>query len=345
MSEVAIPLGITRRRLRDAKCTRNLPATEEIATLCARHSTPVRLRSIHALACLCFFFHIPSLAAGEGDTEPMSSHVGYPPQDAVTQSYYACTFANSIGMEFSRIPAGTLLMGSPKEEPGREEDEGQHLVTISEPFYMQVTEVTQGQWQKLLGKDPSYFSDCGDACPVEQVTWSDAVEFCNRLSELEGLRIAYRVLEGFTVWEKEAEGYRLPTEAEWEYACRAGSTSAFYTGGITRIREALDPNLDRAGWYFGNVLGTQPVKGKVCNPWGLYDMHGNVWEWCWDWYGQYDASPVQDPTGPLVGARRVLRGGSWHGDAKNCRSADRVLYAPGGKNYSLGFRVCRSAPR
>ncbi|MEW6440404.1 MAG: formylglycine-generating enzyme family protein [bacterium] len=302
------------------------------------------MRGRFMLASLAFLFSPAALASAQ-ETELRAPAPKFGSEEAVSRTYHLCRFVNSLGMELSRVPAGTFIMGSPEEEPGRKEDEAQHRVTIPNPFYMQVTEVTRGQWKKLMGNDPSHFAECGDECPVEQVTWNEAVEFCNRLSALEGFRPAYGIGEQGTVWDRGADGYRLPTEAEWEFACRAGSTSAFCTGTITRIREAMDPNLDRVGWYFGNALGTRPVRQKECNSWGLYDMHGNVWEWCWDWYGQYDTRPATDPAGPPDGSRRVLRGGSWYGDAKNCRSADRIFYSPGGKNYSLGFRLCRTIPK
>ena len=301
-----------------------------------------RVRALGWLLGFLFFCAAAPVASGpEESGKPVSGKVS---EEQARGLFVAGTSANSLGMEFVRIPEGSFVMGSPRTELGRDEDELQHPVTISMSLYLQTKEVTQSQWEKIMGRNPSQLKGCGANCPVELVTWGDAIEFCNRLSELEGLRAAYRIVENDTIWEREAEGYRLPTEAEWEYACRARTTTPFYTGEITRTSiEKIDPSLDRAGWYFANAIGTSPVGLKEPNGWGLYDMHGNVWEWCWDWYGtSYPTSQVKDPAGPLAGSRRVVRGGSWYGDAKSCRSAERIGYAPTGKNYSLGLRVCRS---
>ncbi len=250
--------------------------------------------------------------------------------------------SNSLGMTFVPIPAGNFTMGSPDgtngtvAEPGRNTDETQHVVTLTQPFYMQTTEVTQGQWKAVMGSNPSYFSTCGDNCPVEQVSWNDIQIFLPALNS-------------------RGDGtYRLPTEAEWEYAARAGSTTAFANGGITNISSIpVDPNLNLIGWYDGNSAvtytpnhfdrGTHPVQGKQANAWGLYDMSGNVSEWVQDWYGSYPTTAVTDPTGPSSGDYRVFRGGSWHDIALYCRSASRKFFQPGGGlgyNY-FGFRLVR----
>ena len=249
-------------------------------------------------------------------------------------------YTNSLGMTFNLIPAGTFTMGSPSSELGRTDYEIQHQVTLTQSFYMQTTEVTQGQWRSVMGSNPSGFTSCGDDCPVEQVSWNDIQSFLTAMSQ-------------------RGEGsYRLPTEAEWEYAARAGSTTALANGGITVSEScAYDPNLDAMGWYCGNsdvtysgcynsssyggptCAGTHPVAGKQANAWGLYDMHGNVWEWCQDWYGSYPTSAVTDPTGPSSGSCRVLRGGSWFYNARYCRSAYRDLNYPYSRNYYCGFRL------
>jgi len=194
------------------------------------------------------------------------------------------TYTNSLGQTFVLLPAGTFTMGSPSDEPGRSDDETQHQVTLTQPFYMQTTEVTQAQWEAVMGSNPSYFSGC-PTCPVENVSWDDIQVF-----------IGYMKARG--------EGtYSLPTEAQWEYAARAGSTTAFYNGGITETGGGYDPNLNVIGWYFYNSgFKTQPVGQKAPNPWGLYDMSGNVREWCWDWYGSYGSAAVTDPTGPSSGS-------------------------------------------
>ncbi|MBU1569154.1 MAG: formylglycine-generating enzyme family protein, partial [Proteobacteria bacterium] len=233
---------------------------------------------------------------------------------------------NSIGMTFVYIKPGTFMMGSPAGELGRDSDETQHQVTLTRGFYMQTTEVTQGQWQSIMGSNPSYFKDCGGDCPVEKVSWNDAQEFIRRLNQKEG-----------------GNNYRLPTEAEWEYAARAGSEAAFSGGGITKTDCAHDPVLNALGWYCGNAdKKTHPVAQKNSNSWGLYDMHGNVWEWVQDWKGDYQSGYVTDPTGPSSGSYRVDRGGSWIDDARYCRSADRNEFTPADRDSYLGFRLSRT---
>ena len=244
---------------------------------------------------------------------------------------------------FVRIEAGTFTMGSPEDELGRDVDEPQHEVTLTRDFYIAEMEVTQAQWVSVMGSNPSYFPGC-DECPVDKVSWTGAVYYCNALSALEGLSPAYEINAGIVTWDPEAHGYRLPTEAEWEYACRAGTTTAFYNGPIIESY-CEDPNMDEIGWYCGNDSNhTEEVGRKPPNPWGLYDMSGNLWEWCWDWKDYYDVGPVVDPTGPDSGTDRVFRGGSWSHYALHCRSASRhqggVLY----KVSTVGFRPAISAP-
>jgi formylglycine-generating enzyme required for sulfatase activity len=238
---------------------------------------------------------------------------------------------NSIGMKLVLIPKGTFTMGSPIEEEGADEDEQQHQVTISKDYYLGVTEVTQGQYEKVMGTNPSYFqkrvirkSD-SSMYPVEQVSWEDAVEFCKRLSDLPQEKAAGRV-------------YRLPTEAEWEYACRAGSKSAYSFGNE-------QDSLAAYAWFSENGdRKTHPVGQKKPNALGLYDMHGNVWEWCSDWYGEYPKGAVSDPVGPREGSLRVGRGGSWDDEAALCRSANRGRLNPSGRTLDIGFRVALSSP-
>ncbi len=233
---------------------------------------------------------------------------------------------NSLDMAFVYIPAGTFLRGSPPEEPGRNPDETQHEVTLSQAFYLQTTPVTQGQWRALMGNNPSTFGAGGEDCPVEGVSFGDCQEFIKRLNAL-------------------GEGsYRLPTEAEWEYACRAGSESALTNGEISKLFCELDPNLNAMGWYCGNSgRRPQPVAQKEPNAWGLYDLHGNVYEWCGDWYGEYPVGPQTDPQGPPSGTARVVRGGSWFASAKSCRSAHRFKWPPRSRSnlQVLGFRLVR----
>jgi formylglycine-generating enzyme required for sulfatase activity len=237
------------------------------------------------------------------------------------------TFTNSLGMTFVSIPAGTFTMGSPEDELGRDSYETQHQVTLTQGYYMQTTEVTQGQWEAVMGSNPSYYSDCGTICPVEDVSWDEVQEFINELNQL-------------------GEGtYSLPTEAQWEYAARAGSTTAFANGEITGTGVGYDPNLDAMGWYLYNSDDeAHPVAQKTPNAWGLYDMHGNVYEWCQDWYDSYISESVTDPAGPSSGSYRVLRGGSWYSNAQDCRSALRYNLTPGGSISFIGFRLVLLSP-
>ena len=235
-----------------------------------------------------------------------------------------CPVTNSIAMTFYSIRPGTFKMGSPTGEPGRYSGETQHRVTLSQFFYMQTTEVTQGQWEKVMGNNPSQLSSCGDGCPVETVSWDDAHDFIKKLNDMEN-----------------TDKYRLPTEAEWEYAARAGSKTAFANGKITKPYGDA-PNLDKMGWYFENSNNTtHPVALKQPNAWGLYDMHGNVLEWCQDWYGPYSSGAVTDPTGPSSGSYRMGRGGCWDDVAMMCRSANRDPGIPGSRSRLLGFRLAR----
>jgi formylglycine-generating enzyme required for sulfatase activity len=227
---------------------------------------------------------------------------------------------SGVSFKMIRIPAGEFMMGSPSSEPGRGNDETQHRVRITKDYWLGETEVTQGLWKAVMGSNPSRFSSCGDDCPVEQVSWNDCREFIGRLNSMvPGGR------------------FRLPTEAEWEYGARAGTTEAIYRGSMRILGDNNCPELDPIAWYGGNSCvnysggwdcsgwkekqyscsscGTHPVGKKRANQWGLYDMIGNVWEWCEDWYGNYPSGSVTDPTGPSSGSLRVLRGGSWNDSA------------------------------
>jgi formylglycine-generating enzyme required for sulfatase activity len=210
-----------------------------------------------------------------------------------------------------RVEAGSLvIMGSPVTEAGRLDDEQMHQVIITKGFYLGKHEVTQAQWRRLMWSNPSYFKAKGGNLPVEGVTWGDCMAFC-----------------------KKAGGFRLPTEAEWEYACRAGTTAIY--GGTGK--------LEAMGWYSKNSgKSTHPVGEKQPNAWGLFDMHGNVWEWCSDWYGLYPKGKVTDPTGPASGYGRAIRGGDWLYFENNCRSASRGENMPGSRSNIVGFRVAMS---
>jgi len=263
-------------------------------------------------------YHYRLAAANSGGTT-------YGADNAFATTSSSSTYTNSLGQTFVLIPAGTFTMGSQADEPGRYSDEGpQHQVTLSQAFYMQTTEVTQAQWEAVMGTNPSYFSGC-PSCPVEEVSWNDAQLFIGEMN-------------------KRGEGtYSLPTEAQWEYAARAGSSTAFYNGGITETGSGYDPNLDAIGWYTYNSGGrTQLVAQKAPNAWGLYDMSGNVYEWCQDRYSSsyYSSSPSTDPTGPSTGSARVIRGGSYLSLAMHCRSAYRGYHALIGANLE-GFRLLR----
>jgi formylglycine-generating enzyme required for sulfatase activity len=243
------------------------------------------------------------------------------------------------------IAAGTFMMGSPSSEADRTIDETQHSVTISNGFYMGKYEVTQAEYQAVMGNNPSYFK--GDNLPVEQVSWYDAVEYCNKRSVREGLTPAYTVSGTTVTWNQSANGYRLPTEAEWEYACRAGTTTPFNTGNNITTEQA---NYDGNYPYNGNAKGTcrertTAAGSFAANRWGLYDMHGNVWEWCWDWYDDYKSGAQTDPLGAASGADRVVRGGSWGIVAQYLCSAVRYGDTPSFRSYGLGFRLVRPYSR
>ena len=239
-------------------------------------------------------------------------------------------FTNSLGMKFRLIPAGTFIMGSPETEKDRRDNEAQHQVAITKAFWIGTTQVTQAQYEKVIGNNPSCFQSElieGDSSnhPVECVTWHDVMEFCKRLSKRH---------------EEEKAGfhYRLPTEAEWEYACRAGSESSFSFGERTKL-------LGEYAWFWDNCdnsYGTHPVGMKKPNTWGLYDMHGNVFEWCADWASDYPTGSVVDPMGPAEGWTRVNRGGSFGDHAADCRSAYRNWTELSDSCYDLGFRLALS---
>ncbi len=287
-------------------------------------------------------------------------------------------------MKFVRIEPGEFLMGSPDSErhfrftpPGTTEEKiadekPRHRVRISRAFYLSAHEVTQGQYRAVMGENPSHFQGLDDK-PVEQVSWFDAVRFCNALSARERRAPCYQI-EGKAVTPVGGTGYRLPTEAEWEYACRAGSSTRYPFGEDGNDGVVFDSfnfkdekDLGKYAWFddltypASDIAGdpaqeaaereyarlkseqqTHPVGQKQANVWGLYDMMGNVWEWCQDWYGEayYQESPPDDPPGPPGPApSRVLRGGSLGSKAMYCRPANRKGHAPEFRAVDLGFRV------
>ncbi|MFP4055480.1 MAG: formylglycine-generating enzyme family protein [Candidatus Brocadiia bacterium] len=229
--------------------------------------------------------------------------------EAVETEHEGEVVTNSIGMKFRRIEAGTFTMGT---DEGEADEAPAHEVTISKPFYMGVHEVTQAQYGKVVGRNPSRFE--GDNRPVEMVSWNDAKAFCAKLSEMDP-----------------SGSYRLPTEAEWEYACRAGTTTRFYWG------DEFDP---ACAWVYKRDEGTNEVGQLEPNDWGLYDMSGNVWELCEDYYAfSYAGAKKIDPQGPSEGTGRVLRGGSWYYKADSARSANRRAHAAEREDGDAGLRV------
>ena len=250
------------------------------------------------------------------------------------------------GMEFVWVPAGEFLMGS-TSALADDDERPRTRVRISRGFYLGKYEVTQGQWQAVMGSNPSGFDECGSDCPVETVSWEDAQEFIGKLNAAAG-----------------GNRYRLPTEAEWEYAARAGSRTETPAGDLSILGMNNAPLLDGIAWYGGNSgvsyaagydcsdwgekqhassrCGTHPVGRKAPNAWGLHDMLGNVWEWVEDWKGDYPGGAVTDPRGPGSGSKRVTRGGSWADGAGYCRASARINISPGYRNFHLGFRLLRT---
>ena len=262
---------------------------------------------------------------------------------------------STVVIEMVSISAGTFSMGSPEDEQGRTGNETKHSVTLTKSFYMGKYQVTQAQWVTVMGDGEDRTTSTygkGDKYPVYRINWYDAIVFCNKLSMMEGLDPVYSI-KGSTkpadwgtiptasntewdgaVMDMSKNGYRLPTEAEWEYACRAGTTTAYNTGSNTIS--------DNTGWYKNNSENkTHEVGLKYENAWGLYDMHGNVWEWCWDWYKADITADNTDPTGDITGSSRRLRGGSSYYNPENLRSASRSSNDPFVRGTDLGFRVVR----
>ena len=254
---------------------------------------------------------------------------------------------------FVLISGGTFQMGSPEDEAWRVEDETLHTVTVSD-FYMSIYELTQAEYREVVGTNPSSF--LGDNLPVENISWLDAVRFCNARSEKEGLTPVYTIDNQNVTWNRSANGYRLPTEAEWEYACRAGTTTPFNTETSISAEECNYyghyPYEIENNYFSQGNLDTQPgeyrqttvaVDSFSPNRWGLYNMHGNVGEWVWDYYGAYGTDEQTDPTGAETGTLRVYRGGGWNDFAKNMRSAYRATLAEEKGSFNIGIRLVRNA--
>jgi formylglycine-generating enzyme required for sulfatase activity len=266
-------------------------------------------------------------AAAQGHQEAWAKHLGVEVETV-----------NSIGIKLVLVPPGEFQMGSPESEPSRDDDETQHRVRITKPYYLGMYEVTQAEYERVMGANPSNDKTVAgqntSRFPVERVSWEEAVEFCRKLSAMSAEQSAGRV-------------YRLPTEAEWEFACRAGTVTPFHFGSQLNGREAnCDGNYPYGTTTKGTYLQRPTTVGSYAsNGFGLFDMHGNVREWCSDWYdsGYYANSPTDDPTGLTSGSLRVDRGGGWDGDARDCRSAYRYSSSPDSRYDNLGFRLASSS--
>lgn len=287
---------------------------------------------------------------GQTETQGGSS---WTPSDSMGQPQTGDSTMKNVDDGFVHIEGGTYTMGSPETENWRGSDETQHEVTVSS-FYMSPYELTQEEYEKIMGEDPSTFS--GENLPVENVSWLDAVNFCNKLSEAEGLTPVYTIDGSNVSWDRSADGYRLPTEAEWEYACRAGTTTPFNTETSISAEEAnyyghypydIEENYfnqsnltTKPGEYRQTTVAVDSFEPNAC---GLYNMHGNVSEWVWDYYGAYDGSVSDNPTGPAQGSLRVYRGGGWNDFAKNMRSAYRATLEQEKGTFNVGIRLVRNA--
>jgi formylglycine-generating enzyme required for sulfatase activity len=232
-------------------------------------------------------------------------------------------FTNSMAMKFAWIPPGDFMMGSPKKEKERGLNETHHKVTLTKGFYMGVYTVTQEEWQAVMGKNQSFFKGEKNL-PVDTVSWDDCQAFIKKLRD------------------KDKKAYRLPTEAEWEYACRAGTKTPFHFGETISTDQAnYNGNFTYGDGKKGvNRKKTTPVGSFPANAWGLHDMHGNLWQWCQDWDGEYPQKDVVDPQGADNGKFPVLRGGSWFNGPRDCRSASRLSFDPGYRGQAYGLRVC-----
>lgn len=310
-----------------------------------------------------------SLAAygqsGAGQQENTQADVQFENSESQTQDVDLTDTAGSVGQEsgqrqgsnvedgFIRITGGTFQMGSPETEAWRSDDETQHTVTVSD-FYMAPYEVTQAEYEVVMGNNPSNFA--GSNLPVENISWLEAVTFCNAYSESKGLEPAYFITGQNVSWNRSADGYRLPTEAEWEYACRAGTKTPFYMANSPSVEEANYyghyPYMIEDNYFSQGNLAVQrgeyrqttvAVGSFLPNPLGLYDMHGNVGEWTWDIYGAYPTDEQIDPVGADSGIRRVYRGGGWNDFAKNMRSAYRAMMDQDKGSFNIGIRLVRNA--
>lgn len=308
---------------------------------------------------------LPSIREAEASRD---LEVGKRAREVARSIMRASGKSKSTGLEMALVDDGSFVMGSPRTERSRRPDETQHRVRITRPFLIGKYEVTQEEYEKVMKINPSSFTPGGpdrakvagvqtDRYPVERVTWFDAIEFCNQLSKLDGYEPYYKIedikSEGNAIVDGKVtvaggNGYRLPTEAEWEFACRCWSDGPFHFGYENTGREANTRPGPAVGYGGGPdwkpLARTAEVGAYAPNSRGIYDMHGNVGEWCWDWYDRdyYLNSPGDNPTGPDKGNHRVLRGGSWLLAEGSCRSASRLFQLPGDRTNYNGFRVARS---
>ncbi len=301
-----------------------------------------RLVDNRALADHAAFWAVESWALAPGVITQAAPSSSLPPQPApgppaAPASGLITTRTAQITLKL--IPADEFRMGSPDtDQEAQAHEKPRHRIRISRAFYLGITPVTQAQYAAVMGTNPSDFYRWPEN-PVEQVSWFDATAFCNELSRKEGLAPYYIIPNWNRVLVGGGEGYRLPTEAEWEYACRAGTETRYSFGDDAAL-------LEEYAWYRANSkCRTEPVGRKRPNAWGLYDMHGNVWEWCWDWYDDdyYRNSPGVDPLGAEGTDYRTFRGGSWRVEARYLRSAYRDRHAPEYRHCSVGFRVARGS--
>lgn len=290
----------------------------------------------------------------QADVRSDSGESSVPDSDAAdTQDSAGQVQEINVEDGFIRITGGTFQMGSPETESWRSDDETQHTVTVSD-FYMNPYEVTQAEYEAVIGNNPSNFT--GSDLPVENVSWLEAVSFCNAYSESKGLTPVYSIDGQSVSWDRSADGYRLPTEAEWEYACRAGTATPFYMENSPSAEEANYyghyPYMIEENYFSQGNLTVKPGEYRQTtiavgsfspNPLGLYDMHGNVGEWTWDIYGAYPDGEQTDPTGAQSGTRRVYRGGGWNDFAKNMRCAYRATMDQDKGSFNIGIRLVRNA--